>query len=208
MSDVKTPTRRDRAEQTRRRILRSAHEEFCAVGYHGATMAAIAKRAGVAVQTVYFVFHTKTQLFTDAFDAAVLGDDATPPNATSWFAEATTGVDLRSSVAAFTAGNGAIQARIARLYDVARSASLTDPDIERMWAERERLRRDGYGDFVQSLADRGGLRPDLDVVTATDVALTILGPANYLALVYDCGWSHERYLEWIADAAAALLLEP
>lgn len=208
MSDVNTPTRRQRAEQTRRRIVGSAHEEFCAVGYHGATMAAIAKRAGVAVQTVYFVFHTKAELFTATFDAAVMGEDATPPDTTAWFAAATTGPDLQESVAAFTAGNGAIQTRIAKLYDVARVASLTDPDIEQIWRDREALRRRGYGEFVESLATRGGLRADLDVEAATDVALTMLGPDTYLALVHQHGWSHERYLDWIAAATMALLLAP
>jgi len=208
MSEVKGPTRRDRAEQTRRRIVRGAHEEFCATGYHGATMAAIAQRAGVAVQTVYFVFHTKAELFTAAFDAAVMGERATPPEASSWYADATTGPDLPASVAAFTAGNGAIQVRVARLHEVARVAGQTDPDIARLWNEREDMRRRGYGQFVRSLAERNGLRPDLDVEAATDVAMTILGPPTYLALVADHGWTHERYLEWIADAAAALLLDP
>jgi hypothetical protein len=83
---------------------------------------------------------------------------------------------------------------------------MTDPDLERIWAERERWRRRGYGEFVQSLADRDGLRLDLDLAAATDVALTILGPATYLALVEAHGWSHTRYLAWIPDAAAALLL--
>jgi AcrR family transcriptional regulator len=206
MSDVNPRTRRDRAEQTRRRIIRSAHAEFCAVGYHGATMTAIAKRAEVAVQTVYFVFHTKAELFTDTFDAAVLGEDATRPEETAWFVDATGGDDLRASVAAFTAGNGAIQIRVARLYDIARVARLTDPDIARIWVEREEWRRLGYGAFVQSLADRGGLRPDLDMATATDIALTLLGPGTYLTLVDQHGWSHERYLDWITDAMSALLL--
>lgn len=35
-------------------------------------MADIALRAGVAVQTVYFVFDTQPELFTAALDAAVL----------------------------------------------------------------------------------------------------------------------------------------
>jgi AcrR family transcriptional regulator len=208
MSDVKPPTRRERAEQTRLRIIRGAHAEFCVVGYHGATMAGIAKRAGVAVQTVYFVFHTKAELFSDTFDAAVMGDDPTPPEETTWFAEAVGAPDLRAGVAAFVAGNGAILIRVARLNEVAREARLTDPDIARMWLQREEWRRRGYGAFVQSLADRRGLRPDLDVATATDVVLTMLGSGTYLALVDEYGWSHERYLDWITDAASLLLLSP
>ena len=67
-ADVKGPRRR-RAEATRQKILRAAHEEFVERGYHGATIASIARRAGVATQTVYFVFHTKTELVSAAIDA-------------------------------------------------------------------------------------------------------------------------------------------
>lgn len=208
MSEVKTPSRRERAGQTRLRILHAAHEEFCAVGYHGATMAAIAKRAGVAVQTVYFVFHTKAELLTDTFDRAVLGEDATPPHLTPWFAAATTGRNLRASVTAFTTGNAAIQARVAKLHDVIRVAGLTDPEMERIWTHRENLRRDGYARFVQSIADREGLRPDLDVAAGTDVTLVLLGAATYLGLVDSAGWTEERYVAWLADTACSVLLAP
>ena len=46
-------------------------------------MAAIAQRAGVAVQTVYFVFHTKAELLSRVIDAAVLGPDPNPPEETN-----------------------------------------------------------------------------------------------------------------------------
>ena len=60
MSDVKRPRskRREKAAATRERMLRAAIEVFAEQGYGGARMADIAARAGVAVQTLYFVFHT------------------------------------------------------------------------------------------------------------------------------------------------------
>lgn len=72
---VKGPTRKERSERTRRAIVQAATDEFRASGYHGTTMAAIARRAGVAVQTVYFVFHTKPLLLTATIDQAVMGDE-------------------------------------------------------------------------------------------------------------------------------------
>jgi len=74
MDNVNRVPRNQRAARTRRAIIAAATEEFRSSGYHGATMSAIAERAGVAVQTVYFVFHTKPALLTAAIDTAVMGE--------------------------------------------------------------------------------------------------------------------------------------
>ena len=87
VADVKDLPRREQARRTRLRIIRAAHAEFIERGYHGATMAAIARRAGVATQTVYFVFHTKAELASGVIDTAVLGPDPTVPQDSTWWAE-------------------------------------------------------------------------------------------------------------------------
>src|SRR4051795_9668478 len=88
-SEVKSSvkgSRHERARQTREKIVRAADEEFRAAGYQGATMAAIARRAGFAEQTVYFVFHTKAELLSNVIDAAVLGtEDPIAPEEAPWF---------------------------------------------------------------------------------------------------------------------------
>ena len=88
MTGDKTSTRRDRALQTRRKILNAAHEEFLERGYHGATIASIARRAGVANQTVYFVFHTKAELVSAVIDDAVLGpEEPILPERSAWWTD-------------------------------------------------------------------------------------------------------------------------
>lgn len=67
------PPRRQKADATRRKIVAAAHEEFAANGYQGATIASIARRAKVAAQTVYFVFHTKAALISAVIETAVIG---------------------------------------------------------------------------------------------------------------------------------------
>jgi DNA-binding phage protein len=58
---------------------------FTTVAYAGTTMAAIAQQAGVAVQPLYFTFHTKAQLLQETLDRAVPGDGApVPPPLTPW----------------------------------------------------------------------------------------------------------------------------
>ena len=81
MTDVKRtkqlnrPTRREQARSTRLKIVRAAHAVFVDRGYGGARMTDIAQAAGVAVQTVYFTFHTKGELLQACYETAVLGEE-------------------------------------------------------------------------------------------------------------------------------------
>ena len=207
MSEVKRQTRRDRARQTRARIVAAAHTEFCANGYQGTTMAAVAKRAQVAVQTVYFVFHTKIELLTEVHDTAVLGDpDGTPPERTDWFLAASADPDPAKALHAFVTGTGHILARVAPLHPVINAAAQTDPEVATAQAHREQLRVQGYSSLITALHDRKALRPNLTVDTATDILLTMVGPAVYTSLVTARGWTHEHYVSWTADTLAQVLL--
>src|SRR5687768_7011549 len=78
---IASSTRADRALVTRRRMVRAAYDLFCANGYLGTTIAAVAKEAGVAVPTIYYTFGTKAVLLDEALGAAIVGFDQwrTPP---------------------------------------------------------------------------------------------------------------------------------
>src|SRR5579864_1948478 len=71
--------RRERAEQerqaTRRRVVEAARTLFLERGYVAVTMADIARGAGVALQSVYKVGHSKADLLHLVRDLAVAGDD-------------------------------------------------------------------------------------------------------------------------------------
>jgi AcrR family transcriptional regulator len=199
-------TRRDKAEGTRRAIVRAARSEFEGAGYHATTMAAVARRAGVAVQTVYFVFNTKARLLGACIDDAVLGDDPRPPQESTWWAAAVAEPDARAALEAFTAGTMTVVARAAGMAEVARVAAQTDPETRRTHEQHERLRREGYARMVADVAAKGHLRADLDESGATDVMLTLLGPATFLAMTVDHGWSEERVAQWFVARVPELLL--
>src|SRR6266568_6961446 len=77
MRTVKPPrpiSKRGRAEQTRARIMDSAYRLFTQQGYEATTVQAVADEAGVAVQTVYFTFHTKAALLMTIESRAVGGE--------------------------------------------------------------------------------------------------------------------------------------
>lgn len=207
MENVKGISRRARAARTRSAIIRAATEEFLAGGYHGTTMAAIAKRADVAVQTVYFVFHTKPALLTAAIDTAVTGDvDPVPPDRTPWWEEATTTGDGRKAIEVFVTNVAEIFTRSAVLDRVAAAATTTDPEIVDVIAHHEALRKQGFRAYVDTLASRSLLRDGLDPAEATDVLLTLAGPGVFLNFTEGRGWSLQRYVTWTTDALCGLLL--
>ena len=166
MPDVKGDqtrlTRQERARATRRRIVQAATDEFCERGYHGTTMAAIAEGAGVAVQTVYFVFNTKPDLLTASIDSAVLGEHDMVPEETDWWRVAMTARSRRRAIAAFVSGVVEIEGRAAYIDEAARVAATTDPDIADLLARNEARRVPAFRAFVDSLAERGLLAPAVD----------------------------------------------
>src|SRR5918997_1673386 len=118
MSTVKR-SRQEQAAATRQRILDAAYDAFCELGYRATTMALIAERAGVAVQTVYFTFRTKDALLQEVHDQTVLGR-GTPvvPPQQPWFAAAAAEPDPARATRILVAGIGTINARVAPMLPV------------------------------------------------------------------------------------------
>jgi AcrR family transcriptional regulator len=204
-----SPTRRERAKATAATIVEAATTEFEANGYQGTTMAMIAARAGVAVQTVHFVFHTKGELLTAAVSNAVLGaGERTPPERSEWFLALMAEPDPNEVLRGFVNQGGPILVRASGVNEVARSAALTDPDAAAAFAMLERLRRDSYRSLLENVATKGTFREGLDIESATDVLFTLMSPRTYLSLTRDQGWSPVRALAWIADIVPLALLQP
>ena len=203
---VKGLSRRDKAEATRRKILRAAHEAFIAQGYGGATITDIARRAGVAPQTVYFTFHTKPALISAAIDLAVLGEETpTIPQQTDWWAAMARAERADEALRIFIQGAGSLFARASQLSEVLRAAALTDEELQRTYRHHESLRRSGYREVIELLATKGRLRAGLDPGAAVDLLLTLVGDATYQALTSEHGWTHERVIAWWSEAVPGLL---
>jgi AcrR family transcriptional regulator len=210
MADVKPPnqpgpTRRERSRATRLRITQAAYSLFCERGYAGTTMADVAVAAGVAVQTVYFTFHTKSELLSGAYELAVLGElDPLPPVGQPWYLAATEEPDVRLALRLVVGGAGEIIRRAAPLDVVVRATGSHDPEAAAIWAHHERLRIEGYRGLLEMLVAKTPLRSGLSLDRATDLLLFLLGPHAYVGLVIDRAWSHD---EWVAWTAAVFLLQ-
>ena len=185
-------------------MIHAAIEVFTDEGYVGARMSDIAARAGVAVQTVYFTFHTKGELLQACFDHAVLGPDRLPPEEQTFYAELLAARSGRAALNRFVARQYRNPRPLGRDQGGGRVAGH-EPDATEVVDRSERLRREGLAKIVALLADRFGLRDGLDVGTGTDLVLMLSSSSTYLTL-RRYGWSEEAYSDWLTDTLARQLL--
>ena len=211
VSSVKRPisaglTRRSRAKATHWRIVKAAYTLFCQRGYAGTTMAQIAEAAKVAVQTVYFTFHTKSGLLNRAYDFAVMGEEEPlSPDEQMWYRAMAAEPDVTQALRQLVAGLGEITRRVTPLYVAARVAADGDPETAQVMALHERGRAAGYRGLVEILRAKAELRPGLSLDRAIDVLLLFVGMDVYHVLVDTKGWSHEEWADWAVSTLSEQL---
>jgi AcrR family transcriptional regulator len=203
----RSPVRHERARATRRRIREAAARLFVEHGYLSTTIEAIAVEAGVAVQTVYFVFGNKRAMLAEALDVATAGDDAPVPVVErAWVEELRREDDPRRIVGAIAREGCAIVARLAPIYEAVRGAAAADPEIAVLLQRDKQRRLANQTELVRILADKGALAPGVDVARAADVTYALLSHELHQLLVVDRGWSRSAWEGWLADALASQLL--
>jgi AcrR family transcriptional regulator len=199
---------RGRARATRSRITKAAATLFGQRGYAGTTMADIAAAAGVAVQTVYFVFHTKTEVLDSAYSLAVMGDDdPAVPQDQPWYRQALAEPDVTVALRLVVDGLGEILRRVAPLDFAVRTAAAADPDASAFLTKNEEMRAGGYREIVAILSRKCPLRENVAEARATDVLLFLAGPGAYRSLVIERGWTHGEWVAWTSGALAEQLFE-
>lgn len=191
------PRRRQPAE-TRRRILDAARRLFLNQGYAATTMAGIANAAGVAVQTVYFTFHTKGELLMHLVLATGADDpDAPPHRDRGWIRELMSSSDPHRQLALLSEHGTDIFVRIAPLMGLVEAAMAVDPNLGTAWRETIRDRREGMREQMQLIARSGAIRPDIGAEGAADIVFVLQRPETLQVLTVECGWSLERYKAWL-----------
>lgn len=186
-------------------MVHAAYECFCELGYRATTMAAIAERAGVAVQTLYFTFHTKDELLQAVHDYSVLGVDGLPPRQQPWYERMTAEAEVSDAIRHLVAGVEPILARVAPMIPVFHAAS-EDPAGE-VWSRAERLRLEGYAGIVVDLSKKATLHKHLTRQQAADLLFVLLSPELYRGLVLERGWAPSRWRSWLERAILADLFQ-
>jgi hypothetical protein len=102
-------------------------------------------------------------------------------------------------------GIGEIVRRVSPLDAAVRAGATSDPDIARVRAIHERLRRDGYRDIVGVLQEKARLRDGVSVERATQVLLLYVGVDVYRVITDEFGWPHHEWVGWTVRTLAEQL---
>jgi AcrR family transcriptional regulator len=200
-----SPLREAQAAQTRRRILDAAAHVFGEGGYSGASLAAIAKQAGVSLETVK-QNGPKPALLLASFDQAFSGAEGEGPlHHRDLGAQAAVleGDDMLTFHLGFVAE---ANARVARLWPRLLEAA-GDPDVARRLAEVQKNRRFDMLSSIREYRAKGlchSSRPDAEL--AQELSF-LISPESYTQLVLDAGWSMRAYRAWLLRAVRRMVLE-
>lgn len=212
--DVKTrraynsAARQEQARRTRRAIVQSARDEFLERGFSATTMAVIATRAGVSVQTVYKAFGNKAGLVKAVFDTAIAGDDEpTPMLERTQLMRARAEPDPRRKLVLYGRFLTAVAPRHVPIQLLVRDAAATDQEAAAAWENLQQERLQGMARFAKSLHDEGHLREGVSAREARDVLWTYNSAELFQLLVLQRGWTPRRYGTWIAHQLIAALLD-
>ena len=196
--------RREQAEQTRARVLEAAADLFQERGYEGASIAAIAGRAGVSAETVYAGFGTKRALVGALVSRAVRGDDAKPVPEQAGPRALAAVTDQREQLRLFAADIARRLERAAPLVAVVSGAARAEPELAELLARLHAERRRNLRVLIDALRANGPLR--LPAGEALDSVWALTSPELHQLLVRVRGWKDRRYYGWLAESLAALLL--
>ncbi|MGM7648275.1 helix-turn-helix domain-containing protein [Nocardia sp. JW2] len=207
MSERTAGVRAAKTTANRTRMLSAARELFIERGYAATTMKAIAERAGMAVQSLYFTFANKRAILVELLDTDIAGD--AEPIATMdrpWFAEALA-APAREQIRLQVLAAAEILARVAPLLEVVRSAASTDAELAEMWRTNVEQRLIVQQRLAAELATKAALREGLSVERAADIALAITAPETYRLLVGERGWTSQEWQRWATEVLVAQLLD-
>jgi AcrR family transcriptional regulator len=197
--------RRQAAARTRTDILEAARELFSERGYASTSMAAIAERAGVALDTVYASGGRKPELARLLIETAISGtDQAVPAEQRDYVQAIRAAPDAAAKIAVYAAAMTAIAPRMALVLAIIQQAAPDEHELAALWAEIAERRAANMRRFVAGLAAVHPLRLDLD--QAADIVWATNSPELYQLLVGQRGWTPQRYERFLADTWRRVLL--
>lgn len=213
MANVKAPRsyesklRKEQARQTRARVLDAAQKLFSERGYANTSMAAIARTAGVATDTVYASFQSKPGLLRKLLDVRVGGDEEpvgllerAGPQAVK------REPSQRRQLEAFASDVTTILERVRPVDDIVRGAAAVDPEIAAFRSQTERSRLGNIRQLASWIASNGPLRDGMSVDHAAAIVWTVASPEVHRLLRAERGWAVEHYRDWLAMTLTRTLL--
>ena len=194
------------AEETRRSIIDAAAELFSELGYAGTTLAKIAKRAGVSVETVQ-KNGPKAALIRAAVEFRSFGVEGDRDVFEIAAGQALLALSDPAEAAPFAARTMLeVNSASAGVWMALTAAAHGDPELRGYFDLFLRDIRRQNSRLLGVLAERGWLRDDLDFERAVDNWEIISCVETYVRLVVLTGRTDDEYRAWFEQAVDELIL--
>lgn len=199
-----SPLRAEAARATRLRIIRAAEELFTARGYSGTTMPAIAKSAGVSVQSVHLA-GPKSALLMAAFELSFAGDEGSHsmmerPQMAHIF-----GLDPDAAVSEYCRLISEANAKSYGVFHALHTAAEVDSEVAAMVADLDQRRHQELVGGLDWLAERGMIVGVGTMDQRAQVWAFLSSPETYRYYVKLRDWSHELYTVWLRHSIEQLV---
>lgn len=194
--------RRQQAAETRRAILGAASRLFAERGYAGTSIEAIAREAGVAVQTIYSSVGGKRALLPAINDFVDEEAGLAPA-----LEEMSGTDDPRRFLRIVVRLTRQFAERKGDYFAVLEAAAAGEPEIATVVEEGRRRHREGMRLTAERLARLGALRPRLTVQRAAQTIGVLTWIASHTMLVHEYGLTYDQAEDWIASTLEILLFK-
>lgn len=189
--------RADRAAATRARIVEAAGGLFVELGYLDTTMSALAKAAGVAVQTLYLSFGAKIAVL----EAVLAAAESPDPADNTWLAAIRGERNGRMALAAHVEVAATVVERRYPLAAMLRAAAA-DPEPAALLARLNTDTLAWHARAVDELAEKPGFTDRISLQRATEIIAAVCSTETYGLLVVDHGWTAPEWRDWATRHAA------
>jgi AcrR family transcriptional regulator len=203
----RSSVREEQARRTRLAILGAARDLFAEYGFAATTIAQIAAKAGVAVDTVYASVGAKPVLMRLLVETAISGSDRpVAAEQRDYVQRVRAAATATQKIGIYAHAVTEVNGRLAPVHLVLRDAAAQAPELTELWEEISSRRARNMRLFAQDLADTGELRSGLGVEEVADVVWSLNSAEYYTQLVRERGWAPDRFAAWLADAWCRLFL--
>lgn len=199
--------RRARAGDNRRRVLDVAERRFLADGYAATTLGAIARDAGMSVESIHKSFGGKAGIVRALWDRNLRGTAATPAEERSDALSASER-DARRLIEGWSRFVAELAPRGSPLLLLVKAASASDPELAALVDEIERARLARMATNARRLLATGQVRDGLTVAHVRDVLWLHTSAEQYDLMVQRRKWPIERYVRFISDSTIGALVDP
>jgi len=199
-----SPLRTEAAQATRLRIITAAAQLFTERGYSGTTMPAIAKGAGVSVQSVHLA-GPKSALLMAALELTFAGDEGShsmmerPQMSHIFTLEPIAAVDEYCRLISEA------NAKAYGVFHAVHTAAESDPEVAAMVADLDQRRHLELVNGLNWLDERGIIAGVGTMDQRAQVWAFLSSPETYRYYVKLRGWSHELYVSWLRHSIEQLV---